>query len=67
MLEEHDGDWIPVHEIARQIYERELYKRKDRGVLPPGQVRARAARYQDLFEGSADGSNRIRLRVINER
>jgi hypothetical protein len=67
VLEEHDGDWIGVHELARQIYERELYKRKDRGIIPPGQVRARAAKYQDLFEGTVDGSNRIRLRTIEKR
>lgn len=63
VVDEHpDGDWMAVHDIAREIYRRELYRRKDRGVIPPGQIRARAAKYPDLFEGSQDGSNRIRLR-----
>lgn len=67
VLEEHNGDWMTVHELAQEIYGRELYQRKDRGVIPPGQVRARAARYQDLFEGTVDGSNRIRLRTIDKK
>lgn len=67
VLEEHGGDWMTVHELAREIYDRELYRRKDRGAIPPGQVRARAAKYQDLFEGTVDGSNRIRLRTIDKR
>ena len=61
VLAEHRGDWMSVHELARAIYEGELYQRKDRGVIPPGQIRARAAKYPDLFEGSTDGSNRVRL------
>lgn len=59
------GDWMAVHEIARQVYDCELYRRKDRGIIPPGQIRARAAKYPDLFEGSQDGSNRIRLRPLD--
>ena len=50
-----------MHELAREIYERELYRRKDRGVIPAGQVRARAANYPELFEGSNDGTNSVRL------
>ena len=66
VLEERNGDWMAVHDLAREIYDRELYRRKDRGVISPGQVRARAAKYQDLFEGTVDGSNRIRLRAMNK-
>jgi hypothetical protein len=63
VLEEQGGEWMSVHELARTIYERGLYRRKDRGVIPPGQVRARAAKYPELFEGTRDGTNRIRLRA----
>mgnify|MGYP001555528030 CR=1 FL=1 len=63
VLEENGGGWVAAHELARLIYGRELYSRKDRGVIPPGQVRARAAKYPDLFEGTTDGTNRIRLRA----
>lgn len=63
VLKENGGDWMPAHELAQLVYERELYRRKDRGVIPPGQVRARAAKYPALFEGTTDGTNRIRLRT----
>jgi hypothetical protein len=63
VLEEQGGGWMRAHEIARAIYERELYQRRDRGVIEPGQVRARAAKYPNLFEGSRDGTNRVRLRA----
>jgi hypothetical protein len=63
VLRDANGDWMPVHAIAREVYERELYHRKDRGVIHPAQVRARAARYPHLFEGSTDGTNRVRLRA----
>ena len=62
VLEERGGQWMPAHELARIIYERGLYRRRDRGVIHPGQIRARAARYPHLFEGTRDGSNRIRSR-----
>lgn len=35
VLEEGGGSWMPVRELARIIYERNLYRRKDRGVIPP--------------------------------
>ncbi len=62
VLKDHREDWVPVHEVARRVTERGLYRRKDRHPLPPAQVRARAAKYPDLFEGTRDGTNRIRLR-----
>jgi hypothetical protein len=63
VLSEHGNEWTRVHDLAREIYDRELYRRKDRGVIPPGQIRARASKYPELFEGSTDGTNRIRLRA----
>lgn len=62
VLTEHGDDWMPAHEIARVVYDRDLYQRKDRGVILPGQIRARASKYPDLFEGTTDGSNQVRLR-----
>ena len=62
VLKDFGTDWVPVHEVARRITERGLYARRDRRPLPPGQVRARASKYPSLFEGSTDGTNRIRLR-----
>jgi hypothetical protein len=64
VLKGYGLDWVPVHEVARLITERGLYNRKDRRPLPPGQVRARASKYPELFEGTADGTNRIRLRRL---
>jgi hypothetical protein len=62
VLKDYGADWVPVHEVARQITGRGHYRRKDRSPVPPSQVRARAAKYPELFEGTTDGTNRIRLR-----
>jgi hypothetical protein len=62
VLSESDGDWLRAHDIARAVFVRKLYRRRDGGVIHPSQIRARAARYPELFEGSHDGSNRVRLR-----
>jgi hypothetical protein len=43
VLDENGGSWMLVHELAKAIYERELCCRKDQGVIPPGQIRVRAA------------------------
>ena len=61
ILTENGGDWMPAHKIAKAIWERNLYQRRDRHPLPPAQVRARAAQYPDLFDTSSDGSGEIRL------
>jgi hypothetical protein len=62
VLKHYGADWVPVHEVARQITGRGHYRRKDHSPVPPSQVRARAAKYPELFEGTTDGTNRIRLR-----
>ncbi len=62
LLEDYGLDWVPVHEIARLVTERRLYERKDGEPVPAAQVRARAAKYPELFEGTRDGTNRIRRR-----
>ena len=61
VLEEKGGDWLPVQDVADEIADRGLYERKDGARLQAGQVRARAAKYPHLIEGSTDGTNRIRL------
>ena len=66
VLKDYGSDWVPVHEVARLITERRLYRRKDGHPLPPAQVRARAAKCADLFEGTTDGTNRIRLRRVDD-
>ena len=62
VLKDYGTDWVPVYEVARLVTERGLYRRKDRHPAPPSQVRARAAKYPELFEGTSDGTNRIQLR-----
>jgi hypothetical protein len=62
VLADSGGGWVAAHELARAVFERGLYRRRDRGVILAGQVRARAAKYPDLFEATLDGTNRIRLR-----
>jgi len=64
VLKDYGTDWVPVYEVARRVTERGLYRRKDRHPLAPAQVRARAAKYPELFEGTRDGTNRIRLRRL---
>lgn len=61
VLKDFGTDWVAVHEVARLVTERRLYGRKDGHPLPPAQVRARAAKHPELFEGTTDGTNRIRL------
>lgn len=67
VLEERGGSWMHAHELAQIIYDQGLYKRRDRGVIHSGQIRARAANYPSLFEGTTDGTNRIRLKVARSR
>jgi hypothetical protein len=61
VLKDFGTDWVPVHEVARLVTARRLYGRKDGHPLPPAQVRARAAKHPELFDGTTDGTNRIRL------
>jgi hypothetical protein len=61
VLKDFGTDWVSVHEVARLVTEHRLYDRKDGHPLPPAQVRARAAKHPESFEGTTDGTNRIRL------
>jgi hypothetical protein len=61
------GRWPSWRAVAgatdTTIFEEKLYARRDGGILCGAQIRARAAKLPDIFEGSQDGSNRIRLRA----
>lgn len=60
VLRDHDGVMYS-EDLAREIAQRDLYRRKDGGHAPPTQLRARAAKYPHLLEASDDGSGRIGL------
>lgn len=70
VLREHSG-WMYRDELARSIAERDLYRQRSDGPAPSDQLRLRARRYSQLFEGSDAAYTRIRLRqgtpAIRER
>lgn len=60
VLREHGGDWLKASQIAREIGERDLWRRPSDGAHPRGsQVSARVRQYPSLFQSSDLG---IRLR-----
>jgi hypothetical protein len=62
VLEEHPGVWMRASAIAREIAERDLWRRPSDGAHPPGsQISARVRRYPELFQTSDLG---IRLRML---
>jgi hypothetical protein len=62
VLSESGAEWMSAHALGRAISARGLYERGDGDDVRSSQVRARAAKYPHLFEGSRDGSNQVRLR-----
>ena len=61
VLREHGGAWVKASQIAREIAERDLWRRPSDGAHPRGsQVSARARQYPSLFQSSDLG---IRLRT----
>ena len=61
VLREHGGGWLKASQIAREIGERDLWRRPSDGAHPRGsQVSARARQYPSLFQSSDLG---IRLRA----
>jgi hypothetical protein len=62
VLSESGAGWMSAHALGRAISARGLYARGDGDIVRSGQIRARAAKYPHLFEGSRDGSNQVRLR-----
>lgn len=62
VLADAGGGWMDAAQLAEEVRRRGLYQRRDSGPVPTKQIRARANNYPDLFEGSTDRSNRVRLR-----
>lgn len=61
VLREHGGDWVKASQIARDIGERDLWRRPSDGAHPRGsQVSARVRQYPAMFQSSDLG---IRLRT----
>jgi hypothetical protein len=57
------GGWMDRDELAREIADRGLYRQRTGSPAPSDQLRLRARRYEDLFEGSDNAYSRIRLRA----
>src|SRR5215216_6509911 len=57
------GGWMDRDELAREIAERDLYRQRAGGPAPSDQLRLRARKYDDLFEGDDPAYTRIRLRT----
>lgn len=58
VLRENNNEWMTVRELADSINERGLYEKRDGSLVDPGQIHARANKYQAMFE--KDG-RRLRL------
>jgi hypothetical protein len=59
ILEEHGNRWMTVRELADEVNQRALYRKRDGTPVEPNQVHARTKNYTKLFD--KDGS-RVRLR-----
>lgn len=63
VLRAHGGGWMDRDQIAREIAERDLFRRPSDGAHPPSdQLRLRARKYPHLFDCSDTRCSRIRLR-----
>lgn len=65
VLRSHGGGWMDRDEIAREIAERDLFRRPSDGRHPPSdqiRLRVRSPSYADLFECADPGCDRVRLR-----
>jgi hypothetical protein len=61
VLHEHGGEWLKASQIAREIGERDLWRRPSDGAHPRGsQISARIRQYPSVFQSSDLG---IRLRT----
>jgi hypothetical protein len=66
ILVEMGGRWLDRDELAALIAEHDLYRRPKDGKPPPSyQLRLRARRYPQLFEGDDSQWSRIRLRLAD--
>lgn len=64
VLTEHNG-WMSRDDLAREIADRELYRQRAGGPAPSDQLRLRARKHPELFEGSDPTFTRIRLTQSN--
>jgi hypothetical protein len=60
VLREHGNQWMTVRDLATEINQRSLYRKKDGSPVEANQVHARTKNYATLFE--KDGP-RVRLRA----
>lgn len=56
------GGWMDRDHLARVIAERDLYRQRAGSAAPSDQLRLRARKYPQMFEGSDSAFTRIRLR-----
>ena len=50
VLDENGNRWMSVRDLADEINERALYQKRDRSLVEPGQIHARANKYATRFE-----------------
>ena len=62
VLRENNNRWMSVHELANQINERSLYEKRDRSLVDPTQIHARASKYPTMFEKSDADRSKLRLK-----
>jgi hypothetical protein len=65
VLRAHGGGWMDRDDIAREIAQRDLFRRPSDGRHPPSdqlRLRARKPEYQHLFECSDSRCSKIRMR-----
>lgn len=60
VLHDHANRWMTVKELASEVNERHLYRKKDGSDVDPSQVHARTKNYEQLFE--KNGPN-VRMRT----
>jgi hypothetical protein len=59
ILDEHNNQWMTVHELADEINERGLYEKRDRSPVEPSQIHARANKYENRFEKNGPRIRRL--------
>lgn len=62
VLTENNNPWMSVQELANQINERSLYEKRDRSLVDPTQIHARASKYPTMFEKSDADRSQVRLK-----
>ena len=63
VLRENGNSWMSVHDLASQINERALYEKRDKSLVDPTQIHARASKYPDWFEKLESDRSQLRLKA----